>query len=481
MRLAMLGFFHESNTFAATRVDAAQWRRATLRGDAIVARYSGSDSTVGGFLHHAQSRDDIDLVPLSFAWMTPSGPSEQEAWEELCEGLLAELAEHGPWDGVLLPQHGAAVADGHLDADAEFVSRVRGVVGDEVVIGVALDMHANISERMVESADILTVYQTNPHVDAAFQAFRCAELVAETVRGRIAPVLALARLPLAINILVQGTEDEPVASMLRLVHGVEREQGVLLAQLAEGFPYADVPAMGASIVVMTDRDAALARRIAADVADEVWARRADFRGTPVAAHDAFDGVSTQRGRPVLILDTGDNVWAGSAGDGTQLLHEARRQGVRDVGFAIVDPTVAAAATRLGPNARISMAIGATIDPRYGHPFPFTGTVLATHVGSFAVEGMTHLGNRHFDLGATAGIRTDDGLEIAVHTLPSSTVSLEHFRIAGIEPTTLAAIVAKGVHSPRAAFEPVVRELRWVGSVGCTTADLGLLTYRHALR
>src|SRR4029077_18066361 len=108
--------------------------------------------------------------------------------------IVGLIRDRGPWDAVLLPQHGAAVSDTFPDADGELIRRVRETVGPRVPIGVALDMHGNVSRQMIESADITTVYQTNPHIDAYEQALHCARLVLRMVRGEIRPRTAL-RMP----------------------------------------------------------------------------------------------------------------------------------------------------------------------------------------------------------------------------------------------------------------------------------------------
>src|SRR3989304_1652807 len=69
------------------------------------------------------------------------------------------LPERGPWDAVLRAQHGAAVADGFPDADGEIVSRVRALVGPKIPIGLSLDLHTNLSQRMVDGAPVPAPYR----------------------------------------------------------------------------------------------------------------------------------------------------------------------------------------------------------------------------------------------------------------------------------------------------------------------------------
>jgi microcystin degradation protein MlrC len=147
-RVAALGLFHESNTFAPRPAGYRQFEESGIhRGDELVAAFAGSRATMGGYLA-ATDLFSLEVVPLAFAQANPMGIITRDAFERLAEELIALLERNGPWDAVLLAQHGAAVAEHAEDADGEFVARVRSVVGPDVPIGLSLDLHANVSTRM---------------------------------------------------------------------------------------------------------------------------------------------------------------------------------------------------------------------------------------------------------------------------------------------------------------------------------------------
>ncbi|WP_053206591.1 M81 family metallopeptidase [Jiangella muralis] len=482
MRLAMVGFGHEANTFAPSAATLAAWDRAgILEGEAIRQRYERSESILAGYFAYAAEDPAAEVVPLVFSWITPTGASTAEAFEHLTGLMVARLRDQGPWDGVLLPQHGAAVADGYPDADGEFLRRVRDAVGPDVAIGVTLDLHANVSRQLVDHADVVTVYQTNPHVDAREQGLACARLLGRTIRGEIRPVTALAELPLAAGILRMGTSQEP---MLRLLAGArehERRTGVLSVSLVEGFPYADVAEMGMSVIAIADGDAALAADVARSVAADTWEHRAGFVGAAPGTDEAMRQAGAADGGPVVVLDMGDNVGGGSPGDSTHLLHAARRLGVTGVAQCVYDPAVALSCAAAGVGARVELAVGGKVDDRHGSPFPIRGEVIAVTDGRFEDPSATHGGARVFDLGRSAGVRTDDGFLLALHSRPEGTWSRLQFSTLGIEPADVPIIIAKGVHAPRAAFEPIASQLIWADTPGSTSADLTAFDFHHRRR
>ena len=479
IRIATAGFQHESNTFSTVPANLDQFIRAgILEGEAIRTEYATSQSTLAGFFAACAEVADVELVPLIFARLTPMGTITAEAISHIMDRAIAALRDNGPWDAILLPQHGAAVSEPFPDADGEFVRRVRELVGPDVPIGLALDMHGNISHQMVDNADITTVYQTTPHIDAYEQALLCARLTLRLVRGEIRPCSALAMPPVLVNILNQGTSDHPMSDLLRVADQHRTRPGVLSLSVVEGYPYSDVAEMGMSFIAITDNDPALAEDIVNRLADAAWSMRAALNtcGTPI--DEALLRAKAAPSGPVVLFDVGDNVGGGSPGDSTLILHAARRLSVSGVLQAVADAEAVQACGAVGGGGLISFAVGGKTDGRHGAPFPISGTVTALSDGHYEETGPTHAGFRFFNDGSSAAIRTEDGFTIVLITRPGGTMSLQQFRTLGIEPKDMPILVAKGVHSPRPAVEPIASEMIWVATPGVTTADLSTFVYRH---
>ncbi len=477
MRIATAGLMHEANTFSVVPADLAQWQRAgILEGSDLVRQYATAQATLSGFLALGESDPQVDVVPLVSSKITPMGTITTEAFEHLVGRMLQMLQDQGPWDGVLLALHGAAVAEEFPDADGEILRRVREVVGPDTPIGVTLDMHANISAQMVANADVMTVYQTNPHVDARAQALRAGELIRDAIAGRVRPTTALEMIPVAINILRQGTDDFPMRDLLRIAREAEQEPGVLSISVVEGYPYADVAEMGMSIVVITDDDATQASRIAASLAQHTWEMREEFLGDAAGVEEALRHAAAAERFPVVLLDTGDNVGAGSPADSTHLLAAAQRLGVREVFISLCDPESVQACVGAGVGAEVSLAVGGKTDALHGEPVSVRGRVRVLTDGKWEDPGATHGGFRFFDTGTSALVRTDDGHDVLLTSRPQGTVSLQQLRAVGLEPTEQRIIIAKGVNSPRAAFEPIAAEMVYVATPGVTSADLSTFHY-----
>lgn len=477
MRLAALGFAHESNTFSSRPTTLASIEAAgLLRGEEILRVHRGARSTMAGFIE-ASTTVPFELVPLVFTYPTPSGVIEAGAFETIVNEMVSAV-RRVRCDGVLLAQHGAAVSERHRDADAEILRRVREALPTACKVGVVLDMHANISHEMVEAVDVTVVYRTNPHLDARDRGIECARLVAQAVRGEIQPVQHLVQIPAVINIIRQSTSADPMRTIMAAVDAVLPQGGVLSASVAEGYPYADVSEMGMAAVVVADGDARIAEHTARDLARSVWARRAEFTADLINPRVAVETAMRAGDGPILLLDAGDNIGGGGPGDATHLLHEARVQGLAPTLSILFDPEVAAECTRAGVGGVIDSLVGGKTDQRHGMPLELRGTIRAVTDGKYTDFGPTHAGHSHYDTGPTVAVDDERGNTVIVTSQLVMPVSLNQVLTLGIEPRRYRAIVAKGVVSPLPAYEPVTRGSIVVSTPGCTTPDLGGLEFEY---
>ena len=482
LRLAALGLYHEANTFVGSRADLKTFREAGVFESAeIVAAQGSASSGMSGLLRVATEVEDVDVVPLVYSHLVPTGPSTTEAFGHVVDRIVAALRREGPFDGVLCALHGSAVCESVPDADGELLRRVREVVGPSTPVGAVLDMHANVSAQMVAHADVITAYQTNPHIDASDRGLQCAALVAAAARGEIRPQVVVVAIPAAIDILRQGTDDEPLATILRLAAETRVRHGLLVLDVCLGFPYADVPEMGMSVLAVADADVAVAASGAEAVAEQIWRRRNHMVGVALGVEEAVDrAAGATGGGPTVLLDTGDNVPGGSPGDSTVLLHAARAAKLSGVVSLICDPVAVRACAREGIGGRVDLDVGGRGDPAWS-PLRVQGVVQAVSDGRFEDPTPTHGGVRFFDMGETVRLTTDDGLDLVITSRPEGTVSLEQFRLVGLEPKEQSVIVAKGVHSPRAAFGPIAGAMLAVATPGPTSADLTSFDFRSRRR
>jgi len=484
MRIAAVGFHHETNTFQSVKTDYDSFANFEfLRGSQIADRHATSKFTLAGYFQSAQ-KFEFDLVPLLFAFTGPTGTITKDAFDRISEEMIGLLKQNGPWDGVLLAQHGAAVTDEYPDMDGEISRRVREVVGPDTPVVMTLDLHSNITQNQVANTDAIVAFRTNPHLDAVERAVEASEILVKTIRGEVRPVQHLVQVPMIINIVKQPTAFGPMKEIMDEVNEVLEKTGVLSASCGQGFPYADVDQMGVSFLVVTDGDAGFAEQQAKWLARRAWDRRAELQNDSPSVEESINRAmnAPSDDKPTAIMDVGDNVGGGGTADSTHLLAEAIRQGLsgeKSLLLSLFDPFAVQACIGAGVGSTITLKVGAGTDRLHGEPIEVTGHVRAITDGKFEEPKPTHGGFRFFDYGPSVALDTEDGHTIVLHTVRGiGNMSREQYYSMGILPENYRVIICKGTVSPRAAYEPITREIIMANSPGVTSANMSSFSYQH---
>jgi microcystin degradation protein MlrC len=489
-RVGILALMHESNTFSHERTTLQHFRDDLyLVGPPMIERLAESHHELGGFiagltdatLQPGADSFEIEIVPIMAARATPSGTIDGHDFEAMVQQLMHAVQSAMPLDGLLVAAHGAAVAESHADADGFWLSRLRELVGEAFPIVATLDAHANLSNAMVEACTAIIAYRTNPHLDQRQRGIEAARCMVATLMHHVQPCMAAVFPPMVINIERQCTSEPHLQALYRLADAQLQTPGVLSNSILLGFPYADVEEMGAAALVVTDGDRILARRLANELGDALWSMRESMRGVLLEVDAAMEQVAADPKSRFVLLDMGDNVGGGSAGDGTEL---ARALNEHRIGPALVSLADAASVQRCieaGVGAVLDLDIGGKTDKNHGLPLSLRVRVDSFHEGRFDEPQPRHGGIMTFDQGPT----------VMVHSVQSPLVmqltrrrmvpfSLRQLTSCGIDPTAFRVLVAKGVHAPMAAYRDICDRFLRVNTCGSTCADLTNRTY-HARR
>lgn len=481
IRVGIVGFSHESNTFSSLRTTTDDFQ--VWKGAEIVSAFASTYHEIAGFIRGC-AEHDLEPVPLFAARATPSGPVVRETYEDLLEQIADRIGAAGRLDGILLALHGAMVSEGFPHADAETAARVRGVVGDGIPIVATHDYHANVSPEMVEAVDALVVYKTNPHVDQLERGLQATSILARAIRGEVNPVQALVKPDVLFNIVFHNTSQPPMAPLIESAIAAEEKEGLLACSIAAGFQYADVPAMGPSIVVCADGDRALAREVAKEMEERVWAIREQLRPDLPGPAEAVARAREASNPPVALFEIGDNIGGGSSGDATFILKELIEQAAEGWVVALYDPEGAALCTRAGVGAAVTLGVGGKTDDQHGPTLSVAGRVRGLHSGEYEERERRHGGERYHNQGLTAVLEVSapsgDGHGLLVlNSRRTTPFSINQLRSVGILPEYQKILVAKGTVAPRAAYGPVCSEIIVVDTGGATSVSRPPEAFRRA--
>jgi len=332
LRIAYGRLFHEANARSPVLTELSDFERMHhLEGEAL-AKASGLRGTelksfmphaeLTGFRQAARVAGGVETVPLQSSLAVPGGPLSRACFDSLLDGLLTKLRAALPLDGVYLALHGSMQVDGLDEAPEAFLLReVRAIIGPNVKLAVSYDLHANLSAGMVDPADVLVAYRTNPHWDLAPTGFRAGNRLIRALRGQIVPVHAWRKLPMVLG---GGTTIDflaPMNRVFRMMRELERDPRVVSASLFMVHPYTTAEHLGWTVHVCTNGDVALANELADRLADRAWEERKSRLPPLLSVSDAITKARSSGRRklgPVTFVDVDDVVGAGAPGGNTRI-------------------------------------------------------------------------------------------------------------------------------------------------------------------
>ena len=415
------------------------------------------------------------------AFATPAGTTTHGTYEALRDEILADLKKALPVDAVLLNLHGAMIADGYPDAEGDLLARVRALVGPDVLVAAELDLHCHLTHLKVDSADLLVIYKEYPHIDVAERAQDVFDLVVRTLAGEVKPVMALHDCAM---LGIYPTTREPMIGIVARMKTLEREPGVLSVSLAHGFPWGDTPEVGTRVLVVADRDPALASRFARDLGEQVWDARFALSPPFMGIDEAIDRVLAHEpdGHPFVLADTADNPGIGSPGDSTFVLRRLLERGVG--GFALSplwDPIATALAFDAGLGASFDIRIGGKLGPGSGEALDVRAQVKGLAQGVWQPFGgaLAPLGDLAWL--RIAGTSDDTAIDVVVNDYRVQSFHPECFRAAGIDPMKPRALIVKSTQHFHAGFAPIAREVLYLSTPGSGSMDMAALPLRSVSR
>ncbi|MBT8395549.1 MAG: hypothetical protein HKO65_07095 [Gemmatimonadetes bacterium] len=377
-RVAVATFSHETCTFCpGGDVTIEDWERVSppVGGDALLS----GGGYIGGFVSAAEDYGDMELVGLSSPMGVFGGSSRswntEETFNHFLDLIIQDLRAALPVDGVYLALHGAMAVRNVPRPEAAIAKRIREVVGPEVPIVASFDLHGNEDGEFLEWADFAFTTKRYPHYDAALQGQRAARALHMTLEGTYAPTTASRKPGIITATVLQWTGASPSMDIMERARRWEAREPSAFVSVFYGYPWSDVPDVGAAIHVMTNNDQELANRIADDMNDFFWRVREDFALGRYPLPDEAAGLVRQAiaqgATPVAVGDHSDR-----PGDATHILRAFEGAGIQNVLYGtITDPTALEALESAGaqPGDPFDMEIGG-FTPSGGAPFRIRGTL-----------------------------------------------------------------------------------------------------------
>ncbi|WP_337267217.1 M81 family metallopeptidase [Oryzifoliimicrobium ureilyticus] len=392
-----------------------------------------------------------ELIEGTAAWADPAGLVSRAAYEGLRDEILDQLNSALPVDAVVLGLHGAMVASGYEDPEGDILSRVREIVGPDILVCAELDPHSHLTKRRAAATDFFVYFKEFPHTDFVDRAEDLWQIAVARLEGKAKPVMSIFDCQM---IDVFPTSREPMRSFVDKIMQIEKsDPDVLSISVVHGFMAGDVPEMGTKVVVVTNDKASKGDELARSLGLELYAKRGTFMVPQIDERQAIKEALAEEKGPVVIADVWDNPGGGTAGDSTVLLQEIMRQQITNVAFGTIwDPIAVQICMAAGEGATIPLRFGAKSAPGTGTPVDATVTVV-----KLVRDAQMRFGESFAPFGDAAYVRFN-GIDVILNSTRAQSFDPSLFSVMGIDPQSKRVLVIKSTNHFFASFSKIATKI-----------------------
>jgi len=427
MRIAVGGIHIECSTYNPVLNEEKDFR--VVRGERLLA--APYFAFLGDY--------DAEFLPTIHARAIAGGPVARHTYEAFKAEFLERLKPLLPLDGLYLAMHGAMYVEGMEDAEGDWISAARVLVGDHCTVSASYDLHGNVTQRIIDALDMYSTYRTAPHIDVEETMRRSVSMLVKSLKTGEKPTLLWAPIPVVLPGERTSTVDEPAKSLYTELPGIDALDGVWDASLMVGYVWADEPRATAA-AIMTGTDRAVLEREAKRLANAYWDVREEFVfgcETGSIEECVAKAIASSTG-PVVLAESGDNPTGGGVGDRADILAELIAKGATGVVFAgIADKAATQTCYAAGVGATLELTVGASLDTKGSKPV----------TGRFLVKFLHETADA-IDRQAVVSI---GGIDLVLSAKRRPYHNIVDFTRLGLDPRTAKIVVVKsGYLSPELA-------------------------------
>jgi len=451
LRIFTAAFATETNTFSPICIDRRAFEASLYAPPGMhpeTPTLCSAPITVG---RRVAAQKGWDLIEGTAAWADPAGLVNRRTYEDLRDEILGQLRAAMPVDAVVLGLHGAMVADGYEDTEGDLLSRIREIVGPDILVCAELDPHSHLTEKRVAAADFFVYFKEFPHTDFVDRAEDLWRIAVDTLEGRVKPAMSVFDCRM---IDVFPTSREPMRSFVDKIMAMEKsDANILSISVIHGFMAGDVPEMGTKLLVVTnskpDKGSAIARALGL----ELFSKRGTFIMPQIDEKQAVSQAMAATSGPVVIADLWDNPGGGTAGDATVILQELLDRGATDTAIGTIwDPMAVQICMAAGEGAEIPLRFGAKSAPGTGNPIDGLVKII-----SLVASAEMRFGESFAPFADAAHIQLD-GIDIILNSTRAQSFDPSLFSVMGIDPTLKKILVIKSTNHFYASFSRIASEI-----------------------
>ena len=448
-----------------------------MHGAEILANYAGTKTEISGFMDVMAERKEIELVPTVSAASVSGGLIPKDDLNQLLDLIIESIkaaVDANAIDAVYLCLHGAMAGESEDDPEGLLLRKVREVVGTIPLVA-SIDLHAILTDRMLDLIDVVVPFHTYPHVDQYETGERAARCLLKLLDGGVKPEVVTVKLPLLVRGDELITATGKYGEAIRMCQEIEASETGLSAGVNIGNAFTDVPELRTNVLVVRDNDRNQAQEDAEKIASFMWEHRELFRAELISVEQSI-GVAQSNPGLTVFSDAADATASGASGDSNAILKAlvASEFNGRCL-VPIVDQPAVEQAVAAGEGARIQVALGGTLDPARFQPLELEVEVLRLYDGHFAYEnGLPGFGGR-------IAVVRQHNIDVLIVERSLFFVGQQVFASHGCDPAEYRIVVVKSPNGFRPYYDSIASAICAVDVVGSTSANLPSLPYKKVAR
>ena len=475
-RIFLCGFSQESNSF--NPIPTSVKRFGITPGDQVPIRLKNAKNSIGGILSYLSAREDVELICSTVMGAYSSAPLQEDVASFFLETVLSDLHNAGKVDGIAVSLHGATLAENSDDVCGDILSAIRKEAGENIPIAAAFDLHANITEKVLQATDYICGFWEYPHIDQPETGRRAAERLMAHLDGKPSK-LACVHIPMIAPAHGYTTQTGGLLELVNRAKAMVSSGRILDYTVFEVQPWLDVKEMATSIVVIA-KDEETAKAVARELALENFALRKELIGNPLQSVEEIieKALNSKSGKPVILVDSADSRGAGSTADSAFVLGKLLPYADRlRCAVGVSDAPAVQKAIAVGVGNRGDFTLGATVAPSLSKPVEIKNALVRslhdgrfTHFGPILQGGISHCGK--------VAVLEVGKILIQVSTSSATERDLGFYRGFGIEPQFCDLVSVKACTSFRACYEPIAAEICNAATPGAAGTVLTELPYQN---
>ena len=481
MRIGLAQIIQESNTFVPFKTTLDHFSAQYIRqGEDVLKEVDSVKIELTGMLNVLEN-NNATPIPLLATHGSCGGPLTRECFGTLLEFLVQEIKSAHRLDGLLLALHGSMAAEDQEDCESEILNRVRQLLPKETPIGVSLDLHAHITPQMLQKNVFFVGYESYPHVDMFTTGQKTAQILIDTISGKIKPVMALSKKPMIVSPVSGRTTEGPMTEVVAEARRMENDKEVLAASYFMVQPWLDFKDLGFAILVCADDNSNNAQVHADKLSNIAWGLRDSLLPSLDSLDDTIiQGLSTPG--TTVVADCGDATSGGAAGDNITVLKTLLRLNAdKNPGLTyltLVDAPAASLAAKLGIGSKIKTRLGHSLSQNDGNPLEVEAFVKTITNGIFKMSAGLEGAEMNFGLTAVLEIGS---IRIAIRSISGLEWDTGQFTSVGLGLTQAKLVFVKSPSHFRATFGPYATQILTADTPGPTRVNIAKVNYEKLKR